>query len=51
MPKEGDHSQAVKCMHCNKFFASMDFLKKHYGKKHPDKNIDADFPSKEKIER
>ena len=36
VPKDGDHSSAVKCPHCSKFFASEDFLKKHYAKKHPD---------------
>tara|TARA_B110000285_G_C15050686_1_gene576813 strand:+ start:436 stop:639 length:204 start_codon:yes stop_codon:yes gene_type:complete len=51
VPKDGDHSQAVKCNHCSKFFASTDFLKKHYAKKHPEANYNADFPTKEKVEK
>ena len=51
VPKEGDHSKAVKCPRCSKFFASADFLKKHYAKKHPEADFAADFPSQEILEK
>ena len=33
-----------KCKHCNKFFASRDFLRKHYAKAHPEVNFERECP-------
>ena len=49
IPKEGDTSQAMKCSHCQKFFASEQYLRKHYQKRHPDANYDAEYPNKSAI--
>ena len=44
MPDQGDPSKYVKCNHCFKFFANLDFLRKHYAKRHPNENFDMEFP-------
>ena len=49
IPKDGDNSQAVKCKHCPKFFASEQFLKNHYAKRHPGEHFENDFPSQSTV--
>ena len=34
------------CKHCQRTFASESFLRKHYGRRHPEANFDHDYPSK-----
>ena len=46
LPKEGDHTQVIKCRHCDKFFASEHYLRKHYASKHPEIDIDKELPSR-----
>jgi len=49
LPKEGDHSQAIKCSHCQKFFASESYLRKHYSTKHPNVDIEKELPSRAQV--
>lgn len=42
---QNDLSQAVKCVQCGRMFASMNFLKKHYERRHPNANFERDYPS------
>ena len=51
IPKEGDHSQAIKCRHCQKFFASEQYLRKHYTTKHANIDYEKEFPSKLQVEK
>ena len=51
VPKEGDHTEAMKCNHCGKHFLGEQFLRKHYAKKHPEKNYDVDYPSKAQVDK
>lgn len=53
IPKDGDNSQitAMKCNHCNKFFESEAYLKKHYQKKHPEADFQHDFPGKAQVQK
>jgi hypothetical protein len=44
VPKEGDLSKAMTCPHCGRVFASAQFLRKHYERRHPDQDFDRDFP-------
>jgi len=45
MPKDGDHTKAVTCRHCRRTFASDHFLRKHYGRRHPEKDFDKEYPT------
>lgn len=45
MPKDGDHTKAVTCRHCHRTFASDHFLRKHYGRRHPEKDFDKEYPT------
>jgi len=51
LPKDGDTSQltAMKCSHCQKFFESETYLRKHYQKKHPEHDYEHDFPGKKEV--
>ena len=44
VPKEGDLSKAMTCKRCGRVFASEHFLRKHYGRRHPDQDFDRDHP-------
>lgn len=39
-------SKAMTCKQCQRTFASESFLRKHYGRRHPEANFDHDYPSK-----
>jgi hypothetical protein len=51
IPKEGDSSQAMKCTYCSKFFASEQYLRKHYSKRHPEADYEAEFPNKATVKQ
>lgn len=51
VPKEGDHANAMKCNHCAKFFANDGFLRKHYAKKHPEKDFEKEYPSPAQVQK
>lgn len=52
VPKDGEPGHAaMKCNHCSKIFESEHYLRKHYEKKHPDQDYDAEFNSKVSVKK
>ena len=45
----GDLGTAVTCKQCGRTFASATFLRKHYARRHPDKDYDYDFPTEKEL--
>ena len=43
LPAEKE-AEVMKCSHCDKFFASRDYLHKHYTKYHPDRDFNLEHP-------